>query len=275
MPGQMITSGLQVNAAVAGWEKDCLAAVEQAGLGAGQVRALTAAFSDLRAAFGGLSQAQAQISEVGAGRRPGTERFMRSEKLALARQIAQGAQAAAESALSALDGTRQDIAATLNRALAVKKPAGLDPVTLADKRHDLRELVKRKGGAKPESVLFALRDVLSAAMDAGDDVRTYILAVELDDFAESMGVSLASWADLKNQVIAKHKASDGTGVVAPGSQVWRCLVLGGEGTLSGALTYWQATLRTIVAQTDALIQQSGQYWQDGYGGTGGIAMRRG
>jgi hypothetical protein len=139
-------------------------------------------------------------------------------------------------------------------------------VTLADKKGDLREVVKRRGGTKPESVLFALRDVLDAALDNGDAVRAYIVANELDDFAEGLGVAPSSWSALKAQVLGKHKQARDNTAIVPGMALYRTLCEGGEGTLAGYITYARSVILTNIATLQATVQRSGAYWQDGVGG---------
>ncbi len=258
MPESMLVISNEVRA----WSDKVVTAASAAGLGDGTARTLRIAFDRVVMAAAGLAQAQAQIGVISS-----EPRLYRDEKVNQANAMIGRAGDAALVALDALESQRASIADRLDAQLQVKKPTGVSDVLLVDKKHEIEGIAKYKGGEKPEALIFALNDLLSAALDSGDDLKVWILATQLDDWAQGHGVQLAQWAELRAQTIAKHRqARDGSAVV-PGTDLYRVLVMGGEGTLAGYIVYARNIIQTNIYTLQEQVQRGSVYWRDGIEGT--------
>lgn len=253
-------TGLQLNASVLAWSAKIIMAAQEAEMDTTYiVTPLARAFTNVEQAFAGLTQAQADIATVSA--RPD---MLRTQKVAAAQRIAQKAQDAATAALDGLDSVRKRVADELDAALRIKKPSGVDSATLIDKRHQLEDLIVARGGQNPDLLRTAACDLLSAALDTGDDLKAYLLSsVEIGDFLEAKGVQPQTWAIERGRILGTHK---GDGTPVPGSQLWHVLAGGGEGTLAGFAAYARVTIQHIADGIDLSVQRGNFSWQDGIGG---------
>lgn len=248
---------MEIPAQVAAWALAAIQAASEAGIDTYTRRRLSDAFTSVQVATAALPQARAQVAQISA-----SPALVRDEKVRQARDIAKKANDAAAKALDELDAAREQVAKQLDDALRVKKPGSVDPVTLVDRKSEVKELLTARGGKDAEQLTRAMGKMLDEALDAGDGLKAFIVANQLDDWAEARGVTLSTWAQLRGQVIGAHA---GNGKPIPGSRLWHILAEGGENTLAGYLAYVRAKVTWAAEELDKFIAEGSRFWQNGMG----------
>lgn len=202
-------------------------------------RTLAGALDALANALDALPQVDAQI-----GLLMSDTRYSVSHKIeqatALLTQATDQANAAADAAEQAGEAAKTALRAQLMPA----KPSGADSAQIIERKHDLQHLIKQRGGGDAHRMMLAARDLVTAALDGGDQLTAYVLTSEMDLVYQAWGIDALGVAQITAAATARgaNRGADATAQAALLAMLQR----GGEATYGGTIQ----TVRFVTHQHD-------------------------
>jgi chemotaxis regulatin CheY-phosphate phosphatase CheZ len=237
-----------------GWADRVNQAAQVSSLSAGDQERLAGALQGALAALGDLKTAQEQTAALLADQRYGAR-----YRLETCQQMREQAAQKATAALDALRAVADEVYATVSSAWQPKRPAGVDSVSLVDRKQDVQALLTSDGD-DPMAILRAAAELLSEALlaSAGGDTDSQLTAFviasgPLDLFYRAHGITPEMTAAQFASTIGRQVSADGA--VLQGAEL--APLLGqGSATLQGFI---QGCKSEIARMTEGMRDIYNQY----------------